>query len=109
MSEPSIEGRRRTSGDEHRTLQVVVLPVADIERAKDFYRAAGWRVDGDFDDHGYHVIHVTPPTSAFSIIFAGAIDGQHHSLPATAWELESPETAWFWWSPAANTPNPPWP
>jgi catechol 2,3-dioxygenase-like lactoylglutathione lyase family enzyme len=51
--------------------EVVVIPVADVDRAKEFYgRRLGWRLDADFasgDD--FRVIQFTPPGSGCSIIF----------------------------------------
>jgi catechol 2,3-dioxygenase-like lactoylglutathione lyase family enzyme len=51
-------------------LEVVVIPVSDVERAKRFYGGLGWRLDADFD-HGddHRVIQFTPPGSGCSIIF----------------------------------------
>jgi catechol 2,3-dioxygenase-like lactoylglutathione lyase family enzyme len=51
-------------------LEVVVLPVSDVDRARDFYQALGWRLDADFPvDAGYRVVQLTPPGSACSVIF----------------------------------------
>jgi len=51
-------------------LEVVVLPVADVERAKDFYRQLGWRLDADLpSDNGFRVVQFTPPGSGGSIQF----------------------------------------
>jgi catechol 2,3-dioxygenase-like lactoylglutathione lyase family enzyme len=53
-----------------RKLEVVVIPVSDVDRAKNFYAGLGWRLDADYasgDD--YRVIQFTPPGSACSIIF----------------------------------------
>ena len=51
-------------------LEVVVLPVSDVDRARDFYQALGWRLDADFPvDEGFRVVQMTPPGSACSIIF----------------------------------------
>src|SRR5258708_13854991 len=51
-------------------LEVVVLPVSDVDRARDFYQALGWRRDADFPvDEGFRVVQMTPPGSACSIIF----------------------------------------
>jgi catechol 2,3-dioxygenase-like lactoylglutathione lyase family enzyme len=55
-------------------LEVVVIPVADVDRAKDFYKALGWREDADFaGDAGFRVVQVTPPGSACSVIFGSRI------------------------------------
>src|SRR5439155_7542496 len=51
-------------------LEIVVIPVSDVERAKQFYENLGWRLDADFagpDD--YRVIQFTPPGSPTSVIF----------------------------------------
>jgi catechol 2,3-dioxygenase-like lactoylglutathione lyase family enzyme len=51
-------------------LEVVVLPVADVERAKDFYGQLGWRLDADLAaDNGFRVVQFTPPGSGGSIQF----------------------------------------
>jgi catechol 2,3-dioxygenase-like lactoylglutathione lyase family enzyme len=51
-------------------LEVIVIPVSDVDRAKAFYARLGWRLDADFasgDD--WRVIQFTPPGSACSVIF----------------------------------------
>jgi catechol 2,3-dioxygenase-like lactoylglutathione lyase family enzyme len=48
-------------------LEVVTLPVADVERAQEFYEGLGWRVDADFTSGSEHVLQFTPPGSACSI------------------------------------------
>ena len=51
-------------------LEVVVIPVADVDRAKRFYGGLGWRLDADFaasDD--WRVVQFTPPGSECSVIF----------------------------------------
>ena len=51
-------------------LEVVVIPVTDVDRAKAFYERLGWRLDADFaDDHGFRIVQFTPPGSACSIQF----------------------------------------
>jgi catechol 2,3-dioxygenase-like lactoylglutathione lyase family enzyme len=51
-------------------LEVAVLPVGDVDRAKAFYEGLGWRLDADLTvDEGYRVIQFTPPGSPASIIF----------------------------------------
>jgi catechol 2,3-dioxygenase-like lactoylglutathione lyase family enzyme len=51
-------------------LEVVVLPVADVDRAKAFYEALGWRLDADFPiAPDYRVVQFTPPNSPASIQF----------------------------------------
>lgn len=51
-------------------LEVVVVPVSDVGRAKEFYGSLGWRLDADFAfDDGFRVIQFTPPGSGTSVIF----------------------------------------
>ena len=51
-------------------LEVVIIPVADVDRAKDFYGGLGWRLDADFAfDNGFRVVQFTPPGSAASVQF----------------------------------------
>lgn len=55
-------------------LEAVVIPVADVDRAKEFYRGLGWRLDADFPfEHGFRVVQLTPPGSAASIQFGSKI------------------------------------
>ena len=51
-------------------LEVVVIPVSDVDRAKEFYRRLAWRLDADFQfDNGFRVVQFTPPGSGSSIQF----------------------------------------
>ena len=51
-------------------LEIVVIPVADVDRAKAFYGKLGWRVDADFDNgKDFRVVQLTPPGSGCSVIF----------------------------------------
>ena len=66
-------------------LEVVIIGVSDIDRAKAFYEKLGWRFDGDFtagDD--FRAVQMTPPNSGASIIFGKGITsakpGSAHSL-----------------------------
>ncbi|HKO27265.1 MAG TPA: VOC family protein [Solirubrobacteraceae bacterium] len=55
-------------------LEVVVIPVSDVDRAKDFYERLGWRVDADFaDDHGFRIVQLTPHGSACSVQFGSKV------------------------------------
>ena len=59
-----------TAGTVETKLEVVVLPVSDVDRAKRFYESLGWRLDADFaagDD--WRVVQLTPPGSPCSVIF----------------------------------------
>ena len=51
-------------------LEIVVIPVSDVDRAKEFYARLGWRLDADFDNgNDFRVIQFTPPGSGCSVIF----------------------------------------
>ena len=50
-------------------LETVVIPVSDVDRAKDFYVRIGWRLDADFGDDTFRIVQLTPPGSACSIQF----------------------------------------
>jgi catechol 2,3-dioxygenase-like lactoylglutathione lyase family enzyme len=57
-------------------LEVVVIPVSDVDRAKAFYQSLGWRLDADFaGDGGFRVVQYTPPGSGCSIIFGEEVTG----------------------------------
>jgi catechol 2,3-dioxygenase-like lactoylglutathione lyase family enzyme len=67
-------------------LEVVVIPVADVDRAKDFYTRLGWRLDADFatgDD--FRVVQVTPPGSQASVIFGTGVTS---AAPGSVRELQ---------------------
>jgi catechol 2,3-dioxygenase-like lactoylglutathione lyase family enzyme len=50
--------------------EIAVIPVSDVDRAKEFYSRLGWRLDADFaSDDGFRVIQFTPPGSGCSVIF----------------------------------------
>jgi catechol 2,3-dioxygenase-like lactoylglutathione lyase family enzyme len=55
-------------------LEVVVIPVSDVDRAKRFYGSLGWRLDADFaDGDGWRALQLTPPGSQCSIIFGKGV------------------------------------
>jgi catechol 2,3-dioxygenase-like lactoylglutathione lyase family enzyme len=50
--------------------EVIVIPVSDVDRAKEFYGRLGWRLDADYDNgKDFRVIQFTPPGSGCSVIF----------------------------------------
>ena len=50
--------------------EAVVIPVSNVDRAKEFYMSLGWRLDADFPyDNGFRVVQFTPPGSACSLQF----------------------------------------
>lgn len=48
-------------------LEVITIPVSDLDRAKEFYEGLGWRLDADFSDGGDRAVQLTPPGSQCSI------------------------------------------
>jgi catechol 2,3-dioxygenase-like lactoylglutathione lyase family enzyme len=55
-------------------LEIVVIPVSNVDRAKTFYASLGWRLDADFaSDDGWRVIQFTPPGSPSSVIFGNNV------------------------------------
>src|SRR5277367_6996480 len=57
-------------------LEVIVIPVSDVDRAKEFYTKLGWRLDADYDSKkDFRVIQFTPPGSGCSVIFGTNVTG----------------------------------
>src|ERR1043166_4873947 len=55
-------------------LEVVVIPVSDVDRAKRFYEGLGWRLDADFAaGENWRVVQMTPPGSPCSIHFGKGV------------------------------------
>jgi len=56
--------------------EIVVIPVSDVDRAKEFYGRLGWRLDADYDNgNDFRVIQFTPPGSGCSVIFGRNVTG----------------------------------
>ena len=67
-SNGATSGTSAASGD--LKLEVVVIPVSDIDRAKEFYGRLGWRLDADFSNgNDWRGVQFTPPGSGCSVIF----------------------------------------
>jgi catechol 2,3-dioxygenase-like lactoylglutathione lyase family enzyme len=55
-------------------LEIIVIPVSDVDRAKRFYSSLGWRLDADFAaGPDWRVVQLTPPGSACSVMFGTGI------------------------------------
>src|SRR5437763_2046262 len=55
-------------------LEVVVIPVADVDRAKRFYQSLGWRLDADFAaGDTWRAVQLTPPGSPCFVIFGEGV------------------------------------
>jgi catechol 2,3-dioxygenase-like lactoylglutathione lyase family enzyme len=66
-------------------LEVVVIPVSDVDRAKEFYGRLGWRLDADYDNgDDFRVIQFTPPGSACSVIFGKNVTPAASTLAPTS-------------------------
>src|SRR5215813_13477260 len=50
-------------------LEVVVIAVTDVDRAKAFYEELGWRLDADLGDEAFRIVQCTPPGSGCSVQF----------------------------------------
>src|SRR6185437_3855089 len=74
MSTTEVDSKDATANAKVTTLdtklEIVVIPVSDIDRAKEFYGRLGWRLDADYDNGAdFRVIQFTPPGSGCSVIF----------------------------------------
>jgi catechol 2,3-dioxygenase-like lactoylglutathione lyase family enzyme len=74
-------------------LEVVVIPVSDVDRAKRFYEGLGWRLDADLTvSEGYRIVQVTPPGSACSVIFGQGVTsappGSVEGLQLTVYHID---------------------
>ena len=68
--EKTVTSEARKTRTLEMKLEVIVIPVSDIDRAKRFYGGLGWRLDADFaTGEDYRVIQFTPPGSGCSVIF----------------------------------------
>ncbi len=91
-SETAIETPRAQRVD--MKLEVVVIPVSDVDRAKRFYSNLGWRLDADFATSArFRVVQFTPPGSPCSIIFghgiASAAPGSAQGLHLIVSDIEA--------------------
>jgi catechol 2,3-dioxygenase-like lactoylglutathione lyase family enzyme len=91
-SETAIETRRARRVD--MKLEVVVIPVSDVERAKRFYGGLGWRLDADFIiGDAFRVVQFTPPGSPCSIHFGtgvtSAVPGSARNLYLVVSDIEA--------------------
>ncbi len=75
-------------------LEVVVIPVSDVDRSAAFYTRLGWRLDADFPfDNGFRVVQFTPPGSGCSVQFGTnmttAEPGSAHGLYLIVSDIEA--------------------
>jgi catechol 2,3-dioxygenase-like lactoylglutathione lyase family enzyme len=76
-------------------LEVVVIPVADVDRAKRFYEGLGWRLDADFaNGDDWRLVQLTPPGSPCSVMFGkGFTTAVPGSVQGTFLAVDNIETA----------------
>ena len=75
-------------------LEVVVVPVSDVAKTKEFYQGLGWRLDADFaNGEDFRVVQLTPPGSQCSIIFGtgitSAAPGSADGLQLTVTDIDA--------------------
>jgi catechol 2,3-dioxygenase-like lactoylglutathione lyase family enzyme len=92
-SSENAAGTPPVSAGEFR-LEVVVLAVADVDRAKRFYEGLGWRLDADFSPtEDFRIVQLTPPGSLCSIQFgigvSSATPGSAQSLYLAVADIEA--------------------
>jgi catechol 2,3-dioxygenase-like lactoylglutathione lyase family enzyme len=95
----ATEDRRRDAdgtpsvGTADMKLEVVVIPVSDVDRAKEFYGRPGWRLDADVVNGELRLIQVTPPGSGCSVQFGtgltSAVPGSAQASYLVVSDLES--------------------
>ncbi|MEH2027056.1 VOC family protein [Nostoc sp.] len=78
-------------------IEVLVVPVSDVDRAKSFYEALGWRLDADFvTGEDFRVVQLTPPGSECSIIIGtgvtSAVPGSLQGLHLVVFDIETART-----------------
>ena len=70
MSTNAVRGIDTSVAPVDMKFEIVVIPVSDVDRAKEFYAKLGWRLDADYDNgKDFRVIQFTPPGSGCSVIF----------------------------------------
>jgi catechol 2,3-dioxygenase-like lactoylglutathione lyase family enzyme len=76
-------------------LEVVVIPVADVDRAKRFYEGLGWRLDADFaNGDDWRLVQMTPPGSSCSVMFGrGFTSAAPGSVQGTFLAVDNLDTA----------------
>jgi len=72
-------------------LEVITVPVTDVERAKAFYQNLGWRLDADVDGGSFRIVQFTPPHSNASIAMGkgeGLLFGNKEMAPGSQQRVE---------------------
>ena len=79
-------------------LEVVIVPVSDVDRAKAFYEKLGFRLDIDVANGNFRGIQFTPPQSGASIIFGKGVTSRRRDLARRTWS-----SPWITSMPPATT------
>jgi catechol 2,3-dioxygenase-like lactoylglutathione lyase family enzyme len=70
MSAGEVRANGATPARVDMKFEVAVIPVSDVDRAKEFYSRLGWRLDAEYDSgHDFRIMQFTPPGSGCSVIF----------------------------------------
>ena len=90
----SREAAGAESGSVDLKFEVVVVPVSDVDRSKEFYEKLGWRLDADFPhDNGFRIVQFTPPGSGCSVQFGSnmtsAVPGSASGLYLIVSDIEA--------------------
>jgi catechol 2,3-dioxygenase-like lactoylglutathione lyase family enzyme len=98
MSTNAVRGIDTSVAPVDMKFEIVVIPVSDVDRAKDFYAKLGWRVDADFDNgKDFRIVQLTPHGSGCSIIFGknvtAAAPGSAQGLYLIVSDLQSARKA----------------
>jgi catechol 2,3-dioxygenase-like lactoylglutathione lyase family enzyme len=94
MSTNEVRSNDATVARVDMKLEVVVIPISDVNRAKEFYGRLGWRLDADYENgDDFRVIQFTPPSSGCSVIFGknvtAAAPGSAHGLYLIVSDIEA--------------------
>ena len=93
--------RRDTVGMVDMHLEVHIIPVSDVDRAKQFYQRLGWRLDSDAAPlEGLRIVQFTPPGSAASVTFGTGLTA---AAPCASGARRGPPR-----HAEARSPGPPW-
>jgi catechol 2,3-dioxygenase-like lactoylglutathione lyase family enzyme len=98
MSANAVRGMETSVAPVDMKFEIVVIPVSDVDRAKEFYAKLGWRLDADFDSgKDFRIVQFTPPGSGCSIIFGknvtAAAPGSAQGLYLIVSDLEAARKA----------------
>src|SRR5258707_8975642 len=94
MSTNGVRSNDATVARVDMKFEVVVIPVSNVDRAKEFYGRLGWRLDADYDTgDDFRVIQFTPPGSGSSVIFGknvtAAVPGSAQGLYLIVSDIEA--------------------